>query len=128
LLLQPEYIRKYYQVTLSAASVALNPEAALRCVRRAAAPAQRLFIDIDCDVFDPAFFPAVTHPLPFGLSPHLVLRFLDAVWSERVLGVALSEFDPGRDRNDQSLSTLVWLFEYLLLKRYEPPVSSRREP
>jgi hypothetical protein len=31
----------------------------------------------------------------------------DAAWSERVIGVALSEFDPARDRNDQSLGTLV---------------------
>ena len=81
--------------------------------------AQRVFIDLDCDVFDPAFFPAVTHPLPFGLNAQQVLHFIDAVWSERVIGAAVSEFDPGRDRNDQSLSTLVWLFEYLLLKRHE---------
>jgi arginase family enzyme len=78
-----------------------------------------VFLDIDCDVFDPAFFPAVAQPVPFGLSPHLVLRFLEAAWSERVIGLAVSEFDPGRDRNDQSLATLVWLIEYLLLKRYE---------
>jgi agmatinase len=61
----------------------------------------------------------VAHPLPFGLSPQLVLRLVEAAWSERVVGVALSEFDPARDRQDQSLSTLVWLLEYLLLKRYE---------
>jgi arginase family enzyme len=78
-----------------------------------------VFVDLDCDVFDPAYFPAVTHPLPFGLSPPLLLRFLDAAWSERVRGVAVSEFDPGRDRRDQGLSTLAWLLEYLLLKRYE---------
>ena len=36
-----------------------------------------------------------------------------------IIGLALSEFDPGRDHNDQSLSTLVWLLEYLLLKRHE---------
>ena len=88
-------------------------------VREAVATAKRVFLDIDCDVFDPAFFPAVSHPLPFGISPSVLLRLLDAAWSEKVIGVALSEFDPGRDRNDQSLATLVWLFEYLLLKRYE---------
>jgi hypothetical protein len=54
------------------------------------------------------------------MSPALLLRLLDAAWSERVIGVAISEFDPGRDRNDRSLSTLVWLLEYLLLKKYEP--------
>jgi agmatinase len=76
-------------------------------------------IDVDCDVFDPAYFPAVGQPVPFGLSPHQVLAVLEAVWSPRVTGVLLSEFDPGRDRNDQGLATVVWLLEYLLLRRYE---------
>jgi agmatinase len=119
LLLQPEYVGQYYRQTFAAAEVAVDPEPALRAVRQAARAAGRVFLDLDCDVFDPAFFPAVTHPLPFGLSPTLLLRFLDAAWSERVRGVAVSEFDPGRDQHDQSLSTLVWLLEYLLLKRYE---------
>jgi agmatinase len=119
LLLRPDYVGKYYRKVLPAAVLATHPEPALRQVREAGRTAPRIFIDLDCDVFDPAFFPAVTHPLPFGLTPQQVLRFIDAVWSERVVGVAVSEFDPGRDRNDQSLSTLVWLFEYLLLRRYE---------
>jgi arginase family enzyme len=125
LLLRPEYIREYYQGAISAPEVAVQPEKALARVRGAAREAEQVFIDIDCDVFDPAFFPAVVHPLPFGLSPQLVLGFLDAVWSERVVGVALSEFDPDRDRNDQSLSTLLWLVEYLLLKRYEAKVMDK---
>jgi hypothetical protein len=33
-------------------------------------------------------------------------------------GVLPSEFHPARDRNDQSLRTLAWLLEYLLLRRY----------
>ena len=44
---------------------------------------------------------------------------LHATWSERVVGVSLSEFEPGRDVNDRSLQTLMWLVEYLLLARYE---------
>jgi arginase family enzyme len=119
LLLRPDYIRHYYQATFPAASVALDPKPALRAVRKACQSAQRVFLDIDCDVFDPGYFPAVTHPMPFGLSPQQVLRFVDAAWSERVVGVAFSEFDPGRDHKDQSLSTLVWLMEFLLLRRYE---------
>jgi arginase family enzyme len=63
--------------------------------------------------------PAVSHGLPFGLSPAVVLRLLDAIWSERVVGVALSEFEPGRDQRDQSLATLVWLMEYLFLRQHE---------
>jgi agmatinase len=119
LLLRPEYVRQYYQETFPAAALAIDPEPALARLRKASRTARRVFLDIDCDVFDPAHFPAVGQPLPFGLSPQLVLRLLDAAWSERVVGLALSEFDPGRDREDQSLTFLVWLIEYLLLKRYE---------
>jgi hypothetical protein len=36
-----------------------------------------------------------------------------------VCGFAISEFDPARDRNDQSLGTLMWLIEYVLLRQYE---------
>ncbi len=120
LLLRSEHVDKYYQKVFSAGELAVNPQPALEKIHQAVAQAGRVFIDIDCDVLDPAYFPAVTHPLPFGLSPALLLRLLDAAWSERVIGVAISEFDPGRDRNDRSLSTLVWLLEYLLLKKYEP--------
>jgi agmatinase len=123
LLLLPEYVGQYYRTTFPAVQLAVDPGPALEQLRVAGAEARRVFIDIDCDVFDPAFFPAVTQPVPFGLSPHLLLRFLEAVWSERVIGLALSEFDPSRDRNDQSLTTLVWLIEYLLLRRYEGSVA-----
>jgi arginase family enzyme len=97
----------------------VNPEPALQRVRKACRAAERVFLDIDCDCFDPAFFPAISHPLPFGISPQLLLRFIEATWSGRVCGVALSEFDPGRDRADQCLATLAWLMEHLLLMRYE---------
>jgi arginase family enzyme len=119
LLLRPEYIRQFYRHTFSAADLALDPQPALRQVQAACRATSRVFLDLDCDVFDPAYFPAVSHPLPFGISPQTILRFLEAAWSDKLVGVALSEFDPGRDRNDQSLSTLVWLLEYLLLRRYE---------
>jgi arginase family enzyme len=119
LLLRPDYVARYYRRTFSAAALALDPEPAVRYLREASAAAGRVFLDVDCDVFDPAYFPALAHPLPLGLSPQLVLRLLDAAWSDRVIGVALSEFDPTRDESDRSLSTLVWLLEYLLLKRFE---------
>jgi arginase family enzyme len=119
LLLRPDYIKEYYHQVFPAAALAIDPNPALKQINRASLKAERVFLDIDCDVFDPAYFSAVTHPLPFGLSPAFVLRVVDAIWSERVAGIALSEFDPARDRDDQSLSTLVWLLEYLLLKKYE---------
>jgi arginase family enzyme len=121
LLLTRDYIGRYYAQTFSAAELALDPAPALAAVRQACAAAEAVFLDVDCDVFDPAYFPAVAHPLPLGISPQLFLRFLDAAWSPSLLGCAISEFDPARDRNDQSLGTLMWLIEYVLLRRHERP-------
>jgi agmatinase len=120
LLLTADYVSRHYRLTVSAEALALDPGAALAALREATGRAERVFVDIDCDVFDPAFFPAVGQPVPFGLSSVQLLRCLDAVWSDRVAGVAVSEFDPARDRDDRSLATLVWLLERLLLRRYEP--------
>jgi arginase family enzyme len=128
LLLRPEYIGQYYQETFSAVELATDPGPALKRLRSASRATGKVFLDLDCDVLDPAFFPGVSHPLPFGLSPALLLRLLDAVWSERVLGLAVSEFCPARDDRDRSLATLVWLLEYLLLKRYEPAGAPKADP
>ncbi|HTU20079.1 MAG TPA: arginase family protein [Gemmataceae bacterium] len=119
LLLTSDYIGRYYRRAFSAAELAIDAQPALEEMQQASREAKRVFIDMDCDVLDPAFFPAVTQPVPFGLSPSLILRLLDAVWSPNVAGLLVSEFDPGRDRNDQSLAILVWLIEYLLLRRHE---------
>jgi arginase family enzyme len=119
LLLRPGYVGQYYGAVLSADSLAVNWEPALERLRKECSGAEHVFIDLDCDVFDPAFFPALSHPLPFGISPNHFLRFLDAIWSERMIGISIAEFDPARDLRDQSLSTLVWLIEYILLKRHE---------
>ena len=81
--------------------------------------ADRVWIDLDADVFDPAFAPGVHHPLPFGLTPMQVLAVLDAAWSGKVVGLSVSEFDPGRDVRDTTLNLFGWLVERLLLKRYE---------
>jgi agmatinase len=118
LFLPEKSIRPYYQATFAAADLAIDPTPALTAIREMSRQAKRVFIDIDCDVLDPAYFPATAHPLPFGLSPPLLLRFIDACWGDNVRGVAVSEFDPGRDHDDQALSLLIWLTEYLLLRRY----------
>jgi agmatinase len=121
LLLMPDYIGRYYRRTISATELAINPEPALDELRRTSRATQRVFIDVDCDVLDPLCFPAVAQPVPFGLPSSMLLRLMDAIWSPKVAGLLLSEFDPGRDRNDQSLATLVWLLEYLLLRIHESP-------
>ena len=109
----------YYRLTLPAEALAIDPDRALAALREASRAAERILLDIDCDVLDPAIFPAVGQPVPFGLSCEQLLRWLDAVWSERVIGVAVSEFDPARDRDDRSLAILIWLLERLLLRHYE---------
>ena len=119
LLLPADHVGRYYRLTFPAAELAVDPGPALDHLRAASAAARRVFLDVDCDVLDPAYFPAVTQPVPFGLSPSALLSLLDAAWSSKVAGVCLSEFDPGRDRNDQGLATLVWLIEYLLLRHHE---------
>ena len=119
LLLTADYVGQYYRRVFPAAELAIDPRPTLDQLQKESRSARRVFVDVDCDVFDPAWFPAVAQPVPFGLDPHLVLRLLDAVWSPNVAGVCLSEFDPGRDREDRSLAILMWLIEYLLLRRYE---------
>jgi len=59
LLLRPEYIARYYRQTYSAAELALDPEPALLAIQEMCADAESVFLDLDCDVFDPAYFPAV---------------------------------------------------------------------
>lgn len=125
LLLEPEYIAQSYQEAIPAAALQTNPEPILRKLRALTRKSSRVFLDIDWDVLDPGDFPAVAEPVPFGLSPELFLRVLDAVWSDRVVGVSLSEFDPRRDQNDRSLAMVMWFLEYLLLSRYEGQTAKR---
>ena len=119
LLLEPAYIRKYYSQSYSAAAFAARPEPVLKSIEVACNAAPRVFLDIDCDVLDPAWFPAVTHPVPFGLSPTQLLQIIEAASTDRLSGICVSEFDPGRDNNDFCLAALLWLLEFIFLKLYE---------
>ena len=69
--------------------LASAPEPILEELHKATQSVEHVWLDLDCDVFDPAYFPAAAHPQPLGLSPHLFLRFLDAAWSDRVAGLAV---------------------------------------
>lgn len=114
-----EYLGTYAQA-FSAVDVATDPERVVQDLRGRAHKAKRVWIDIDADVFDPAHCPGVQQRLPFGLHPLAVLRVLAAAWdAENVIGVSISEYDPGRDQRDASLNLLGWLLEWILLKWYE---------
>jgi arginase family enzyme len=88
-------------------------------LEKRARSAKHVWLDIDCDAFDPAYLPAVQQPLPFGIDPPAFLKLFQAVWSDKVLGLSISEFDPGRDVRDTSLNLLGWLIEFVLLHKHE---------
>ena len=115
LFLTHEYIAEVYESHYPSEMIATHFNKVLDAVRTATNDAKRIWIDIDVDVFDPVYLPAVHHPQPFGLTPMQFLPLLDAAWGPKVVGVSISEFDPGRDVRDQSLNLLGWLSERLLL-------------
>ena len=119
LFLLPEDVKRGYADAVPAEAVHADPRRVAATLRKRAAAAKRVWIDLDADAFDPAFAPAVHQPTPFGLTPQQVLPLLDAVWSAKVVGVSVSEFDPGRDERDATLNLLGWLIERVLLKRAE---------
>ena len=110
-------VAKTFEAVYPTVDVATDLDRVAKELRARAAGAGRIWIDLDCDAFDPAFLPAVQEPLPFGLMPPVFLKLFEAVWSGKVAGVSVSEFDPGRDVRDGSLNLLGWLIEYVLLKR-----------
>lgn len=119
LFLTPGEVNTRFAGAFSSLDIANDIEKFTKEVRKRAAGAKRVWIDIDVDVFDPANVPAVHHPLPFGPSPLLVLKLLDAAFDGNVVGVSLSEFDPWRDQHDAGLNVLGWLIEWVLLRWYE---------
>lgn len=118
-LLLPSYVSRFFRHTFGAAELAVDATPALATIRAAAMTATRVYIDLDCDAFDAAFFPAVAQPEPFGLDPRFLLRVLEAIPRDRLAGLFISEFDPARDERDRCLATLLWLVEHVLLRWYE---------
>jgi arginase family enzyme len=119
LLLRPEYIQKHYHAAYSAAELTLDGDGVLGKVSDLCHTADRVFLDLDCDVFDPAYFPATPQARPFGLNPLFLLRLLDMIDADKLAGFSISEFDPARDQHDRCLETLMWLIEFVLLQKYE---------
>lgn len=119
-------INQTFDATFPAVDLATNLDRIAETLRAKADAASRVWIDLDCDAIDPAYVPGVQQPLPFGLAPATFLKLLDAVWSPRVIGLSVSEFDPGRDVRDTSLNLLGWLLEYVLLLRHETEAKENR--
>ena len=119
LLIPEKSIGKYYRETIPAIAVQADPASVCNRLRKHVAAAKRVWIDVDADVFDPAFCPAVHQRTPFGLPPLAVLNLVDAIWSEKVIGASVCEFDPGRDVEELSLQLLGWWVEWLCLNAAE---------
>jgi agmatinase len=119
-------IAEIFEGVYSAEEIAIDSDRVAVELEAKAAGAKRVWIDFDCDALDPAAMPAVPQPLPFGLPPAVMLKLLNAVWSGRVVGFSISEFDPGRDVRDVGLNLLGWLLEYVLLKLEETKQNSGR--
>jgi agmatinase len=119
LFLPRKEIEKTFTVAHSALDVHRDTDRIAKDLEKRAEKAKRVWIDIDVDALDPAHAPAVHHPLPCGLSSAQLLRLLDSAFSGNVIGVSISEFDPGRDRNDSTLNLLGWLIEWMLLRWYD---------
>jgi agmatinase len=122
LFLAPGEVAETFEAVYSSVDVAADPDEVAAELRAKADGAERVWIDLDCDALDLAAMPAVQEPLPFGLAPAALLKLLGAVWSERVAGLSVSEFDPGRDARDTGLNLLGWLLEWVLLKVGEQAV------
>jgi agmatinase len=120
LFLRADEISETFETVYSSGDVATDADRVAAELRSKAASAKRIWIDLDADAFDPAAMPAVQQPLPFGLASQTFLKLLNAVWSKKVAGFSVSEFDPGRDVRDAGLNLLGWLIEFVLLKIYEP--------
>ncbi len=116
LFLVPGEIAQTFEAAYSAVDVATDADRVAAELQAKADGAKRVWIDLDCDALDPAAMPAVQEPLPFGLAAPVFLKLLEAVWSEKVAGLSVSEFDPGRDVRDAGLNLLGWLLEFVLLK------------
>ena len=119
LFLTPKHVGRTFADVFGVDRIAADFAGVLKSLKELIAVAPRVWIDLDVDALDPQFVPAVCQPMPLGLTPPQFLALLQAVWSEKVIGVSVSEYAPGHDVRDASLNLLGWLLEWLLLKRYE---------
>ncbi len=116
LFLPGKEIAESFEASYSTHDLATDYSRVLAELNESSRSVTRVWIDLDVDVFDPASCPAVRNSLPFGLPPLTFLQMLKTVWGGNVVGMSISEFDPGRDVRDISLNLLGWLAEFVLLR------------
>ena len=118
-LLKPKYAAKFFLDVYTIEDLASDFEKVIEHLLDYCARAKQVFLDIDCDVLDQAFFPAVRYPAPFGITPQQLLRIVDLTLQRNLIGVAVSEFSPTKDGDEQSIALLGWLMKHILQAKYE---------
>lgn len=72
-----------------------------------------LYISLDLDVLDPAFAPGLSHREPGGLSPRILIDWLQEI-KVPVIGVDIVEYNPLRDIGELTASLTYKLVKELL--------------
>lgn len=111
--------RQFLGEEITAEAWKADEAAALGRVATATAGWDRILIDLDVDVFDPGFLPGMARPVPWGVDGWQVLRLMESLPADKVAGLAISEYSPGRDPDDRALEVLAWLLERWLVGRAE---------
>jgi arginase family enzyme len=74
-----------------------------------------IHLDIDIDVFDQSNINSTGFPIPFGLEPNLMLKFLHSINSSKIVGISLTEYNYLKDTTGSSKNFLSWFIEYCLI-------------
>jgi arginase len=97
-----------------------------------ASRADRVYLHIDNDAFDPQVAPGVVdEPVPGGLSLAQMEDLIHAVATRLPVAAAtIATYTPANDRNDQTLTADLRIIELLAehAAQNEPPVSRRQAP
>ena len=78
--------------------------------------ADYLGMSIDIDGFDPILCPGVSTPSPNGIDPQAFISYLKKLDSKLVnpiVGLEIAEFNPSRDKQNQSLSIVLDIIQAL---------------
>ncbi len=71
-----------------------GPGETVRRLEKMVSKADKVYVSIDMDVFDPAYAPGVGTPEPMGLDPHSVVQILTSIIGENLVGIDIVEANP----------------------------------
>jgi len=142
LFLKPATTSKAFESVHAAAELAVNPEAAIKSLKAKAAAAKRIWIDLDCDVFDPRVLSgraiadaiwAHAHVVPEAVGSGVVRESLRAVGVRIRSGprCAGHEFEPARLVDGVRAVETIWRLKQTVgrlgtSKRKQPRVAATR--